>query len=413
MTDNVINLSERLKDKVAATKVQSEAMKPLENGFKPLSEDKLKFEFIDFSELNPRKYTWLCDKFFMDRGLVLVAGSRGQGKSTLFGHWAVQFAKGVITGEPVKVLYLTTEDSEEDILAPKFYINNDCQKITGIYTMKMTTPMGDLGDMEHLMNFDKYFESFAEQVVKQDIKVIFLDPIVTFIGIKDDANNAVNLRILLQKIGRFATDHGILIFAMKHFKKMQGSTIKVNSLDQIDGTGVWSQVARFIIGVWRLDDDLKEKLGLKDDDEATTLVKLIKNSYVDIESHPALAFKHETVTYTLGEQMNYELGRLVPDGTRRIWGGDVSKLSNEDTQETEKRTNNQAQVDQKLKAFLERHNGTAKQKEVAKIGNLKTLKSSAERLSVVIEPVLGGKNNEQQWRLPDYEEPNPLFKMAA
>lgn len=398
---------EKTPDQLAtiAAKVKGKADE-YQKGSEPV-ERRLKFKFQKFSDLVPTKRTWLIDRYLPDRGLVLLAGSRGVGKSTLFAKWAVDLENGTMTGQQEKVLYMSTEDDPADILLPRFYVANSTKQPEEIYTLTMTESLGEDGtEIERRVNFHQDLENLRGEIQKLGITKIFLDPINTFLGVDEEKDSSSSIRLRLEKLKAFADSEGVLVFGMKHFKKAQSTSFTLSGLDRIYGSGAWTEVPRYVLGMVRVNEELREKLSLTDDDEAGCLLSVLKNSYVDLHNLPAKAFKFETVTYTLGGQINESMAKLVDDGERNISTDEIDTTLSEDKKETAAKRTASAKTDAWLVSLLHKNGGTMPIKDVetemkkSGICSRRTLMRRAEFLGIESRRIEGSDKNAKEWLIP-------------
>lgn len=87
-----------------------------------------KLEIIKASEITPREVRWLWYPYIPFGKVTLLQGDPGDGKSKLMLSLAALLSKGAPlpfadedeSGEPMTVIYQTTEDDADDTVVPRF-----------------------------------------------------------------------------------------------------------------------------------------------------------------------------------------------------------------------------------------------------------------------------------------------------
>lgn len=81
-----------------------------------------KLEIIKASEITPKEVRWLWYPYIPFGKVTLLQGDPGDGKSKLMLSLAtlLPFADEDESGEPMTVIYQTTEDDADDTVVPRF-----------------------------------------------------------------------------------------------------------------------------------------------------------------------------------------------------------------------------------------------------------------------------------------------------
>ncbi|MGO2986495.1 MAG: AAA family ATPase, partial [Brevibacterium aurantiacum] len=71
------------------------------------------------SAIRTERIEWLVDCWVPKASVTLLAGREGIGKSTIAVDWAAQATTGQLTGQPMTVGYVVTEDSRSHTVVPR------------------------------------------------------------------------------------------------------------------------------------------------------------------------------------------------------------------------------------------------------------------------------------------------------
>lgn len=179
------------------------------------------------------------------KGLTLIAGREGTGKSSFALMLAAQLSRGTLPGEfygkPSRVIYVAVEDSWETTLVPRLMAQDaDLSKI-GRVDIAAYTPEGEI-PLE--LNLPDNMEMLRRMIEENDVKMVIVDPISSTINGKLDTHNERETRKALNPLNRLSIETDCMVLGVAHFSKAKG--LDVSSL--ITGSGAFKNVARAIIG---------------------------------------------------------------------------------------------------------------------------------------------------------------------
>ena len=148
-----------------------------------------KLEIIKASEITPKEVRWLWYPYIPFGKVTLLQGDPGDGKSKLMLSLAALLSKGAPlpfadedeSGEPMTVIYQTTEDDADDTVVPRFNsAGGDGDRLIFIKEDEKSLTFGD--------------DRIREAVEKYHAKLLILDPMSSYIGDTCSMNNANETR---------------------------------------------------------------------------------------------------------------------------------------------------------------------------------------------------------------------------
>lgn len=186
---------------------------------KPLRDlpEKDPWHFVQLTEVESVPINWLWKPYIPRAALTLLMGDGGYGKSWLTCSLAADLSKGRgLPGQeplpPQKILMIGAEDGLSQVIKPK---------------MEMLDAA-----MENIRASDKGFTLDASSMVhlvrhirEYDAAIVFLDPLVVYMGGRIDMFRANEARSMLTLLGTVAQDTNTAIVAVHHVRKSsEGAT---------------------------------------------------------------------------------------------------------------------------------------------------------------------------------------------
>ena len=182
------------------------------------------------SEVEPEFIKWLWYPYIPAGKLTIIEGDPGLGKSWITCAIAKAVAGGLkLPGmqnalPPQKILLASAEDGLADTLVPRLLA------------------MG--ADLEKIFHIDSAFvldkpgiRSLEATMVEYAAAVVFIDPLVAYLGAKMDMNKANEVREVLAGLSRVAEHTGAAIIAVRHLRKTSGTGKQIYAgLGSIDFT---------------------------------------------------------------------------------------------------------------------------------------------------------------------------------
>ena len=197
------------------------------------------------ADIRTERIDWLVDCWIPKASVTLLAGREGIGKSTIAVDWAAQATTGKLTGEPMNVGYVVTEDSRSHTVVPRLKAAGaDLERV-----LFLDADMPDDDDptirYEGVLDLPQDFPILADTIRENNIGLLVLDAAKSVMSSKLDGNSDTAIRQFLEPMHRTAQDTGCTFIGLAHFgKKETADTGKL-----ILGSSAWSQVARSVISV--------------------------------------------------------------------------------------------------------------------------------------------------------------------
>lgn len=163
--------------------------------------------------IEPKEVTWLWYPFIPVGAATMIFGPGGTGKS----HIAVDIASRVSRGEAFpgqvgvplpaqKVLMLSAEDELDRVMVPRL--------------IKAGANLNNIALLAEPITLDKLGLEVIEHFIDQfAVGIVFIDPVVAYIGGKVDINRANETRTFTGGLHRIAMDTGTPIVVVHHARK--------------------------------------------------------------------------------------------------------------------------------------------------------------------------------------------------
>jgi len=360
-----------------------------------------------FSSVTIEKVEWYDKPWLPKVGLVGLAGSPGAGKSTLLAK-EVAF----LTNEcGINVLYLT--EREEDISRVIARLKAAGCNLNLVWNMKIDEEgQGNKFSREVVLRKDLI--KVRDLVLKESIKVIYIDPGNSYFGIDEGAENYTETRALLELVANLAKELSILIKFVKHTKKAQVGSERLNSSALVYGSQAWTEVARIFPRLIALDERSREKLDLEED-PASHLLLVGKNNFAS-PNLPAKALLMETV---YDEELGDDVTWFKEMGTRALTEDEIISKTTETILETKDRREHEDRVSVWLINLLKEQKdgisretvvGLAKDSKIASRASLdRRVRALKEKGYIETDYIDSSKG---KWRLTDfYRSKNTSPKM--
>jgi hypothetical protein len=165
------------------------------------------------SSVTSRRIKWLVPGLVPLRGLTLLAGAGGLGKSTFAIRLAADLSRGELLeeGEPASTLIVTTEDTAEEILRPRaLAANADVSRIE-VYRV----PLEDGG----MLVLPGDFEELERIIDKSNARLVVIDPILGALDVALDSHKDQHVRAVLGRLARIAEERELAVVLVAHVNK--------------------------------------------------------------------------------------------------------------------------------------------------------------------------------------------------
>lgn len=184
--------------------------------------------------------------------LTVAAGLPGTGKS----QWAIwltaQITRGTLPGAhhgtPKNVVYAATEDDWERTIAPRLVAAGaDLDRVFHIAVQTVDLRVLKLSVPEHCDALGQ----FAQQ---EDVALVVLDPLLSHLGGKVNANAEREVRDALEPLVKAAAKYNFTVVGLSHFNKNSGNA---DPMERLMGSRGFSALLRALI-VFSKDKDAEE-----------------------------------------------------------------------------------------------------------------------------------------------------------
>ncbi|WP_158842628.1 AAA family ATPase [Saccharothrix deserti] len=221
----------------------------------------------------------------------LLVGKPGLGKSTVVVDLAAKVTTGQLDGdldgEPQRVLYSITEDSESMFKARFIAAGGDLDRLHLVDVV-----YGDSTDGTPLIvNLD--LDGVREALETWKPALFVMDALNSSLSGQLNDNSVV--RPQLERLRSLAQYTGTAVLCVGHFRK---STAGVDPVDAIGGAGAYSQVVR-------------HALACAAEDETVRVLSVIKSNVVSLTDVRSLEYRTESVTVSADDGGEADVGRIV------------------------------------------------------------------------------------------------------
>lgn len=198
-------------------------------------------KIISMDEVEIKPVNWLWYPYIPFGKITIMQGDPGEGKTTI----ALRIASLLSKGEklpcddteqvPTVVIYQTAEDGLDDTVKPRLIeADADCTMIKVIDESDKALSMLD--------------ERIEQAIIKENAKVIILDPIQAYVGKDINMNCANEIREVMKNIAIVAAKHNCAVILIGHMNKNGGGKSTYRGLGSID----FQASARSVLIVGRL-----------------------------------------------------------------------------------------------------------------------------------------------------------------
>lgn len=202
--------------------------------------------FTRASDVRTRAVDWLLDCWVPRGSVTLLGGREGIGKSTIAVDWAAQATRGDLTGTPMNVAYVVTEDSIEDTVVPRLQAAGADLARVMFLTATVPDPDDPTTTYESSLDLPGDYPILQRFIRDQGVGLVVLDAAKSVMSSKLKGNDDLDIRRFLEPMHRVAHDTGCTFVCLVHFSAKKGSADTGNL---IMGSSAWQQVARSVVAV--------------------------------------------------------------------------------------------------------------------------------------------------------------------
>lgn len=254
------------------------------------------------STVSSKRTRFLWDKMIPQSAVSLAAGRGGTGKSSFLIWLAAQVNRGQLPGElngkPGSVLYVSHEDSLDEVVAPRADANGVDREL--FYSLGINSK--EVGGVV-VPSLPEDLPIIRQAIRETDAKLLIIDPITSTLSGADNDKMA-DVRQVMDPLNAMAAELGVAIIGIAHFRKGGG-----NQSDLISGSHAWRDAARAVM------------LFARDDDADCTVMTLEKiNSG---EAGKSFRYRLDIVQQLTDEGTLTDVARVVWEGESSVTVGDL------------------------------------------------------------------------------------------
>lgn len=169
------------------------------------------FHFQKLSDVEVKPINWLWKPYIPRGALSLIIGDGGYGKSWLTCAIAADLSQGrPLPGQeplpPQKVLMISAEDDLSQVIKPKMIM------LDADMAMIKASDRGFTLDAKAMVHLVRHIKEY-------DVAIVFLDPLVVYLGGKMDMHRANEARAALTQLSEVAQETQTAIVAVHHVRK--------------------------------------------------------------------------------------------------------------------------------------------------------------------------------------------------
>ena len=267
------------------------------------------------SQIKSERIRWLWSQRIPLRGLTVIAGPKGLGKSSLTNAQLVApVTRGTLAGEvntPADVAILTAEDDWRTVVKPRLTAHNaDLARVHRVevkdeHGTAMLTLPDDVGRVET--------ELRKLRASGRNVAMLVVDPIAAFVSATINTHADAPVRRALAPLAQMAEALDLAVVVVMHLTKDESRTL----MARVGGSGAFVNAARSVLALVRDPDDPEGEQGKR-----RLLVHPASNwgTYA-----PTLAFHIESRDVITDDNFTSSVGYLVEDGESSVTVDDVQR----------------------------------------------------------------------------------------
>jgi hypothetical protein len=268
----------------------------------PAEEPDRGLSLMKLGGVQSKRTRFLWEKMVPQSAVTICAGRGGTGKSTFLLWLAGRINRGELPGElagtPHSVLYVSHEDSLEEVVVPRADANGVDRDL--FYSLGIQSK--EVGGIV-MPNLPEDLPLIRKAIEETGAKVLIIDPITSTLG-GGDNDKMADVRRVVDPLNQMAGELGVSVIGIAHFRKGGGS-----QSDLISGSHAWRDAARCVM------------LFAKDEEQNATVMTLEKiNSG---EAGKSFQYRLDIVEQLTDEGTLTDVGRIVWEGDSASSVGDI------------------------------------------------------------------------------------------
>lgn len=285
-----------------------------------------RIELTPASAIRSERVRWLDRGRYPLRGMIVVAGEKGLGKSIYTNAYlpaklTCGDLDGELRGEPADVLVITAEDSWSSVVKPRLMAHGaDLDRVHRVRVLDgagratLTLP-DDVALIEAQLD--------ALKAAGRRVALIVIDPIGAFLAGSTDSHKDADVRRALAPLADMAEQRDLAVIVVAHLTKDESRRL----ISRVSGSGAFVNAARSVLGFARDPDDLDGEKGHR-----RALVHVASNwgTYA-----PSLGMRIESRDVAVDDGSTTDVGHLTITGEIDLGTEDLQRGVNESAADTE------------------------------------------------------------------------------
>lgn len=272
-------------------------------------------------EIRSERVNWLWPDRIPLRGLTVVAGEKGLGKSILTNaHLAAEVTRGKLEGElqgtPADVLIATAEDSWPAVIKPRLMAHG--ADLDRVHRVEVRDDEG-----QSLLTLPDDAALFEEEIERlrangRTVGMLVVDPIGAFLSTTIDSHKDAHVRRALAPLADLAERLDIAVLVVAHLTKDEGRRM----IARVHGAAAFVNAARSVLALAKHPDDAEGEAGRR-----RVLAHVATNWGAFA---PSLAAHVETREIEVDDGSTTAVGYLELDGETTVGVDELQRDSDED-----------------------------------------------------------------------------------
>ncbi len=176
------------------------------------------------ANVRTRPHEWAWPGYIPFGAVTMGEGDPGDGKSItttdLTARWSsgAPMPDGSQHGGPFNVVMISAEDDPEATIVPRL-------RAAGADLSRVFLVTHGVGDPSRPFTISLDLPALSRFVIKQNVKVITLDPLMAFVADDTDSHNDHSVRRAMHPLYRLAQDTGAVVLVIRHLNKGSGKAV--------------------------------------------------------------------------------------------------------------------------------------------------------------------------------------------
>lgn len=199
------------------------------------------------ADIVPERIRWLWRSYVPLGAVTILQGDPGLGKSSILADLAARVTRGScapLSDAPMPaggVLMLTSEDSHAAVLRPRLEVAGAAPERVFVMTEVFSTRDG----LPRHVALSEHLGAIEAACIEQDVRLLVVDPVMSFIGGSVDAYSDYGVRQCLDALAPLAQRRDLAVMLVRHFTKSRSGA----AMHHGSGSIAFSGLARSVLEV--------------------------------------------------------------------------------------------------------------------------------------------------------------------